>query len=389
MFLQGILDNVTRKLILICFLLKRDTAAMKLIFVLTLAFSFIVKAEANTLLDNANTSLNYLLDHVIPAERDEFSEEKAVAAIRDISLALNHLDLSEDSVILLRTLRVHSTLSVNKQRALNNKTVDVTLSLGAIKDVEFVLNQPNDSKDANLTYSAGHIAMHHLKDTILAYEYWNQCAELGHAGCMNIMASETFTGANGSSIDINKSIHWHRKVFETGIEYNCAGSYSANMLSSLAFFFPKLNTSGDWNFWKEKRDALIEELEVDLENLNFCSKECFYLRDYVLNFGLGKQNKDLLSDAITAAEEKEVIDVLSSIYGEANVQATLSLIDKVPSTYEKCDLTFNLLLLSKYQNNAEAEVAYSDYLYLLNRENCGTELSIIQRLKDQGRWSNF
>lgn len=363
-----------------------NSRTIKILVSIVLLLHTIGSLHANDLLDNANRSLDYLRKNVIYADLDQFSEEETVAAIRSLSLALNHVDLTKESVVLIKRIRVSATHSVNSKRSYGNRPIDVSLSMRAIKDVEFILKEEPGSANASLLYSAGHIALHHVKDTVLAYDFWNQCAEMRHAGCMNTIAAESFTGMNGLPIDTDNSILWHKRVFETGIKFNCAGVYSAHMLSTISFFFPKLETSGDWKFWREQRDSLLEEIELKPDNKNLCPKDSFYLQDYTFDTAAGNPDNTILYNAISATEEGLIIDVLESINRDVSLPETLSLVENVTNNYQQCDLTFNLLMLSKYKNKTEMAGIFEDHLYSLDRVACSDQLGIIQRLRDQGRW---
>lgn len=363
-----------------------NSRTTKILILVVLLFHAIGILQAEDQIDNTNRSLDYLRSNVIYTDLDQFSEEETVAAIRSLSFALNHINLTRESVLLVKRIRVLASHSLNSKRSYENKPVDVSLSMRAIKDVEFILKEEPGDANASLLYSAGHIALHHIKDTALAYNLWYQCAEMRHAGCMNTIASESFTGMNGLPIDVNNSILWHKRVFETGIKFNCAGLYSANTLSIMAFLFPNLETSGDWKFWRVQRDLLLEELELNSDNKDLCNGNSFYLQDYMIDTATGSPDKTKLVKTISGAKEILVIDVLESINREASLSETFALVKKVTNNYQQCDLTFNLLMLSKYQNKNEMAEKFEDHLYSLDRVACSHELGIIQRLRDQGRW---
>ena len=340
--------------------------------------------HADVLVDNANKAAKFLRENVIYSNVDEFAEEETVDAIRALSLALNHLNLTKESIISIKRIRVRAAHSLNIQRLYYDRPVDVSLAIRALKDIEYVLVKDKESVNSSLLYIAGHIALHEVKDTHLAYQFWEQCAELGHAGCMNTIAEESFTGMNGLPIDTNKSIFWHKKVFETGIKYQCAGLFSANALSNIAYYFPKFETDGDWAFWRKKRDLLLEEL--DPENEKSCRKGGLYLEDYIFSVETGTPDAALLEKAVFFTEEPLSLEVVKSIQRAATYFETLDLIKLLTNPYEQCGLTSAALFLSRYQNNSEAAIVFEDHFYTLDRVACSNGLATIQRLRDEGRW---
>lgn len=198
-------------------------------------FVFVGPVSGDEVLERANASIEYLQANTThPLKHDNVDIERSEQAIADLNDVIADYELSQADQNLIRMVRGFSLKTINLKRLNSGKKVDIAQAEQAIDDFVYLSAQLGT---VDLFYAAGHVAMHLLSSPSMAYDYWLKCAEGGHGGCMNIVATHRFTGENGLPIDIDKAVYWHKRVYDSGINYVCAGAFSANMLRDIAFFY--------------------------------------------------------------------------------------------------------------------------------------------------------
>jgi len=356
------------------------------LLILSLLF-YLLSVSADPLLSKANEALDYLENKVIGQKNFQFSEDKAVAAIDDLSAALTNLELMKDSVLLIKITRANASYSLNAKRLSEGKMIDVEMALMALKDIQYAAVRVSNVELSDLLFTAGHIALHHIKDNIQAYDYWRQCAELNHVGCLNIVANDSFTGYNGATIDIKQSIYWHKRVVASGTKYTCAGVYSAQTLMKYAYILPNIDTGKNWIYWRAKRDELFQEVKQFDGYDDWCGESTILLNDYVLLTSQGLPAAALLDKMIAIEKDQQYIPLIESIKRGPSLPETLNLIKALDNRSTACMFTIYTAFIAKYQEKQQVQQALAQYLYTFDQADCSLhEMQFIQRLRDQGRW---
>ncbi|MBQ4811498.1 hypothetical protein J8M20_09120 [Pseudoalteromonas luteoviolacea] len=312
---------------------------------------------------------------------------KSEKAVNTLTELMETYQLSEKDLLLARAARALSIKKINFVRLHSGEKVDTSQAEQAIEDLDFVIRKDPGGDTKGLMYTAGHIAIHLLKHPVLAYKYWEKCAPLEHAGCMNIMASHRFTGENGLSIDINASILWHKRTYNTGTSYLCSGVFSASTLAEMAYHFPEVATGATWEQWLSRRDQLNQKVEDIKQEKGLCHLGLNFAMSHVLFFGKGIQNSkyiDLAIESATDENHKQVFQLLrSASYDVSDVIKYIGLIDYEP---DQCGVSLIMLLHAKYSGNYKASKQLENYLTTLNREHCAWQHALIQNLKNEGLW---
>jgi hypothetical protein len=237
-------------------------------------------------------------------------------------------------------------------------------------------------------FTAGHNALHMLQTPPLAYQYWEKCASLGHAGCMNIMAQHRFTGENGLPVNISASIGWHQKVFKTQIQYNCAGIYSSNTLMQMAYHFEHSDTGNTWKNWQIKRNLLLKQLKETerFEQESYCSLINLLVTDFVLSRGVGMEEHNILDNAIKLTTDVQHINSLIVMKDGQDAAMALEFLPYIKDDMAKCTTSLSLALYAKYNQQERAFSLINNYMTTLDSQYCAWELALKQHMQTAGHW---
>jgi hypothetical protein len=179
----------------------------------------------------------------------------------------------------------HYLRGVSGQRLLgfdfeNERPTDSRLAIQTIKDFDATasaderLTKSIGTSVRDATYSAALIILNYIKDEPKAYAYFERCADLGHAGCANVVAEGAQLGKYGQKINVEKSVRYHKKVAETGTRFRCAGSFSSASIAQLVFFENVNTPEGDELFWIQQSIHLANEVTTKMGVVTTC-----YLHD--------------------------------------------------------------------------------------------------------------
>ncbi|MCF6436680.1 hypothetical protein [Pseudoalteromonas sp. MMG022] len=352
-------------------------------------------AQAQDTFVDAKIAQQYLWTHLVQKyDKETLDIEKSEQAIDRISAHLDSTELSELETIQYRATRALSLYGVNLKRLLSNISVDIAQAELAIKDIDFVLRSGSYNVNKHLAYTGGHTALHLLKYPDLAYKYWQQCAEDGHSGCMNIMAGNSFTGAHGLSVNIQESIKWHKKVYNTGTEYTCAGIYSANALAKVTALFPQINTSVTPYEWYQRRDTLQEALSESYKDV----ESCVYLADLALSHVLLSKESaathlNYIEQALKLAKVEQDAELLKHVLLDIKHNKlssnTLDTLSRIEDISVQCELAFSALISAKYAQNHQLALALENLVTSIDTSKCMVEHAFIRNLQSEGRWQTL
>jgi len=363
---------------------------IKVIFAAFLLISTSLSAtEYNREVNRLNKSYTYLNDNVI------YFDFKSV----DVNLAEHHLNILNDFLLRyklpiseessIRETRARSYHVINNLRAVKEEHIDGEQATMAIDDILFVLKNTNNKKRVpNLHYYSGLIIQHLSNDLERAFEHYEKCALTEHAGCMNILANSMFHGINNQTRDLRKSVHWHKKIYATGLDYRCAGIYSANSIKKITFHFPDLFPQERWSDWFKNSNNLIDEINKD-KNMTYCgNKSESYILDYVFFALSGKNKEGLLKKAIELAQSSQQKEIYSSLLYNKNLGKVVEYLKEkeIQTHTAPCLDTFSFMLLSKYQKKINLFNNLEQYFYSLSSKTCRQETTFIELLQESGKW---
>ncbi|MCE2725095.1 MAG: hypothetical protein ACK5DL_03825 [Burkholderiales bacterium] len=147
----------------------------------------------------------------------------------------------------------------------DGRPIDLALAKKNIRDFDVVADQEKESEESQSSlisdslYFAGLISLNELKDESRALQYFGRCAELGHAGCANVVAIASEFGQYGQKINLEKAVRLHKKVVDTGTAFTCAGSYSASAIARIVFYQNVITPEGDDQYWLQTSHRLASE----------------------------------------------------------------------------------------------------------------------------------
>lgn len=222
--------------------------------------------------------------------------------------------------------RARAYSALNFARQARGEKVDPGLARRNLQDYDAVIARGMEPRGwgvsiGNSIYSAGSVAYNHLDDKALAYRYWERCAALDHAGCLNIMAGARLTGAGGMAVDLGQSIALNRTVYDTGTRFRCAGAFSALMIAQIIHFAGMGPQPVDDIEWLGRAYPLLAELQRAQGNDNPCDRAVFEINDYLMRLARGERKPELLRAAAARTAGNDFAPVARHLLGEENREA--------------------------------------------------------------------
>ncbi len=120
-------------------------------------------------------------------------------------------------------------------------------------------------------YSAARIIYNYLEDKPRSYSYFERCADLGHAGCANVVAYYVQNGIYGQELDLQKAVSYHKKVVQSGTRFQCAGSYSAQSIARAVLLDGVVTPEGDEQYWIQLSIGLAKEISAQMGRETACN----------------------------------------------------------------------------------------------------------------------
>jgi hypothetical protein len=120
-------------------------------------------------------------------------------------------------------------------------------------------------------YSAARIIYNYLEDKPRSYGYFERCADLGHAGCANVVAYYVQNGIYGQALDLEKAVKYHKKVVQSGTRFWCAGSYSAGSIARMVLLDGVVTPEGDEQSWVQLSISLSKQVSAQMGGKTACN----------------------------------------------------------------------------------------------------------------------
>ena len=308
---------------------------------------------------------------------------RAEAAVEMVSKVLSDKSLSPEMQLYHRKQRAAAYATINFHRLHKGDLVIVSEAVQALDDIEFWLKY---GKNKHLDFQAGRIAMHLVKDAVSAYRYWQSCAEQDHAGCMNVLAENYFSGTGGIPADLVQSVYWHQQVADTGVNYGCAGLFSNYLLAQTARYLPNVKTGQTWQYWAEQGRLLYLEVQAQYEMDNICNMSEYLFLEYTMGAGQGKKDAELLSKAINKESDAKMKSIWQGVATGKPIETLVPLLDDIEHPEGKCSATFNLLMYAKAIQAKDSVATLSARMTLIDPEACTQTMALMNHMKAQGTW---
>lgn len=245
------------------------------------------------------------------------------------------------AVTVARYWRARAYSALNFGRQARGEKVDRDLARRNLQDYDQVIARGMEPRGwgmsiGNSIYSAGAVAYNHLEDKALAYRYWERCAALGHAGCLNVMAGARLTGEGGMAVDLEQSMALNKTVYDTGTRFRCAGAFSALMIARIIHFAGLKPQPVDELEWLDRAYPLLAELEKEDKNDNPCGRAVFEINDYLMRLGRGERRPELLRAAAARTAGNDFAPVARYLLGEESRETFEEHVRALPVKHNAC-----------------------------------------------------
>ena len=278
--------------------------------------------------------------------------------------------------------RAYSTLNFSRQG--RGQKADAELARRSLKDFDDVIAARIEIREWGMSiadgiYGAGAVAFNHLDDSALAHQYWQRCAALGHAGCLNIMASARLTGAGGVAVDISQSIALNKMVYDTGTDFRCAGAYSALANAQIIHFAALQGQAVGELEWMSRAYALLDELQKEEKNDNPCDRSFFELTEYLMRLARGERKPELLRAAAGRTAGNDLRPAARHLLGEINRDAFEQSIQDIALKHMQCSAHFIAAWSAALERDMARSARHTEAMKALGR--CDISLALMRLRK--------
>ena len=276
-------------------------------------------------------------------------------------------------------------VQITNLQSLEGKKVDELLVRQALADLDKVIADGIEYPQLGVRisealYAAGSAAADD-RSFVRAYAYWEKCAALDHAGCLNIMAEARLTGQGNQKVDFRAAIDYHLKVFNTGTRYHCAGAYSAQRIAAIAYFTGTATPQGDELDWIKKAVDLVDQLAAASNKAQGCELSGILIDEYLYQLARGERQDALLDSAsgkptLDANATNAVVGLLS---GRLTPNGFSSAMGSVKTDLGKCSGYFRAMWYAEMAKRQD--LAQNYYQQIQRMPSCGTELLFVRKFK--------
>jgi len=236
---------------------------------------------------------------------------------------------------------------------------------------------------ARAEFYAGGVARDQIRSDSKAYSYYEKCADQGHGACLNIMANAHVTGAGDTKVDLKEALELHNQVFDTGIKYRCAGSFSARSMAKIAYFTGVRRSDDDELAWTSRAYGLSDQIEVGEKRKNICHGSEARLEEFLFRLSRGERQDGLLLQASERLDAdslatKAVIRYFSGAIDEKRFEAEVS---ASKSEANRCSAYFEAMWYEEIAQKHEVAQRYHEQLLKTGQLHCRTELVYANKFK--------
>jgi hypothetical protein len=317
--------------------------------------------------------------------RDEATDARELEApVAALSKIIDEAPFNESGMAVARYWRGRATELANWLRLRERRPADPDLARQTLADYEWVIGFGRDNSAAGLSiantlYRAGRVQYSFLGLFGEAYGHWQRCARLEHAGCVNLIATAKLTGEGKVALDVAGSVELHKKVYETGTDYTCAGSFSALAIAEAIYFGGLKDVTVTALDWLQRANGLLAQVDKEKGADNICGRPRFLVAEYLMRLDAGENRPALLEMkqiSLADADEKAMLDYLAGKIDEPAFRR-LALSEK--SRDGACRMLFTAYWLAEIRKDRPLSDEYRRRMDEIG-SSCGLELALA-RLK--------
>jgi hypothetical protein len=292
--------------------------------------------------------------------------------------ALSRRGLDNRSLIILHNARITARYYISSFNHNRGQAYDLSEAQDVVAEIDQLVVLMDQDGAANWTiiksnalYFAALIERNALSNFPAAYRYFESCADLGHAGCVNNMAVAYMTGEDAHEIDLNKALEYHKRVSTSATEYGCAAVYSTMSIVMLMELDGVKSPGERADDWLSTAYHFLDELDEKYPRLNRCGREFVLFDDYLIHLRRGEARPTLLDDVgrvSDASYVRVIVEFLRGTMSNDDYRTKISA-DNVSPTL-KCRLVFYGLWSAEIAGSVERSRPYFDLLRQNNSLNC-------------------
>lgn len=277
-----------------------------------------------------------------------------------LTRAIDSGTVDADGVILLRFYRALARQTLNALNESLTLPVDRNMAEAALADYEIVAAVSDEKEDLremkrSAIYGAGQVLINFLNNEPRAYNFFARCAEMKHAGCLNVMAEAKTIGVAGIKPDLKEAVALHVEVYQTGTDYTCAGVFSAYSIARIVHFTDVRPDANDEFVWIRKVYRLLDQIKVNNQGREPCGNFAFQVGEYLMRLEGGENRPDPIREVLMKEElsetERVMIRYLLDEADDREFQAKV--LDKKRDSV-RCDYAFLGLWKSAISKRMEA-----------------------------------
>ena len=281
--------------------------------------------------------------------------------------------------------RGYARAYITNLQYLEGKKADELLIRQALSDLDQVIADGIEypqlgARISEALYAAGSVAATD-RSFSRAYAYWEKCAALDHAGCLNIMAEARLTGQGNQKVDFRAAIDYHLKVFNTGTRYHCAGAYSAQRIAAIGYFTGTATPQGDELYWIKKAVDLLDQLAAASNSAQGCELSGVLIDEFLYRLARGDRQDALLNDASgkPTLDDNATNAVVGLLSGRLTPNGFSTAMGLVKTDLGKCSGYFRAMWYAELIKRQDLAQNYHQQIQRMS--SCGTELLFARKFK--------
>ncbi len=297
-------------------------------------------------------------------------------------------DLTAEQIAAAKYHRAAAWAHINSLNYSDGKKIDEPLARQTLAELDKwiaagVEYPPLGATIREALYMAGSVAKVLLRSDALGYAYWQKCAALEHAGCMNIMANARITGVGNQKVDFRQAIEYHLKVFNTGIQYRCAGAVSAQSVAGIEYFTGTPAPQGDELTWLQKAYGLLDQLKAREGDGKVCGRSDMMIDEFLYRLARGDRQEKLLDEASAQLEPdsgttQALIGFLSGQITPSGFSATVA---HAKTEGAKCEAYFDALWFEEVTKRHDLARKFYQSLIDMGTSTCDVEMVFARKFK--------
>jgi hypothetical protein len=273
-------------------------------------------------------------------------------------------------------------------REKDGETVDLPATEMALDDFDKVIASDTDILAwgvtvSNAEYLAGLIVHNQIQSDSMEFSYIKKCADKGHAGCLNIMATAHVTGSGGQPVGFIRALDLHNRVFDTGTNFRCAGALSARSIASIVYFTGKRRPGDDELTWVQRSQRLSDEVDRREKKNGTCYGARSRIEEFLYRLAKGDRRNDLLRQATDRLGDDSSVDraTIEYLSGSINENEFEAAVDADKTVTYRCDGYFEGMWYAELMTKPEIAKKYFQRLSDIGQLDCKAELVYAKKFK--------